>query len=73
MPLPPAEFSPFTTIKSMFLSSRNFGTNVATALRPGSPTISPKKSNRDSYYVEAFPNELPSWILNNTVHTVVLL
>ena len=32
-----------------------------------------KRVAEDSYYVEACPNELPSWILNNTVHTVVLL
>ncbi len=32
-----------------------------------------KRVTEDYYYVEACPNELPSWILNYTVHAVVLL
>ena len=46
IPRPPAEFSPLTTTKLTPLSSRIRGIKEATALRPGSPTTSPRKSNR---------------------------
>src|SRR5438105_2887106 len=43
MPRPPAAFSPFTTIKSSPCCSFNSGSRAMTALRPGSPTMSPRK------------------------------
>jgi hypothetical protein len=48
MPRPPAEFSPFTTMKSSLSSSLSSGSSTETALRPGSPTTSPKKRRRKS-------------------------
>src|SRR5437016_5504193 len=44
MPRPPAEFSPFTTIKSTSCCSFSFGRQAMTASRPGWPTMSPRKS-----------------------------
>src|SRR5206468_8505026 len=43
MPRPPAAFSPFTTIKSTSCCSFNSGSRAMSALRPGSPTTSPRK------------------------------
>src|SRR5205807_8241152 len=44
MPRPPAEFSPFTTIKSTSCCSFSFWREAMTAARPGWPTMSPRKS-----------------------------
>ena len=46
IPRPPAAFSPLTTTKSTPLSFKNTGTAAVTALRPGSPTMSPRKRSR---------------------------
>src|SRR5205814_5329766 len=43
MPRPPAAFSPLTMMKSKACFSFNFGSLAITAVRPGSPTISPRK------------------------------
>src|SRR5437899_4941876 len=43
MPRPPAAFSPLTTIKSTPCCSLSSGSPAMTALRPGSPTTSPRK------------------------------
>src|SRR5260370_6405961 len=43
MPRPPAAFSPLTTIKSTPCCSLSSGRRAMTALRPGSPTTSPRK------------------------------
>src|SRR5215470_12718282 len=40
-PKPPAAFSQFTTQKSMACSSRSRGSSLASAVRPGSPKMSP--------------------------------
>src|ERR1051325_7500252 len=44
IPRPPAAFSPFTTTKSIACFAFNSGSRAMTALRPGSPTMSPRKS-----------------------------
>ena len=46
IPRPPAAFSPFTMTKSTPRSLRNTGTDFMTALRPGSPTMSPRNRMR---------------------------
>ena len=46
IPRPPAAFSPFTMTKSTPRSLRNMGTDLMTALRPGSPTMSPRNRMR---------------------------
>jgi hypothetical protein len=46
IPLPPAAFSPLTMVKSAANSSCNPFSRWPSALRPGSPTTSPKKSIR---------------------------
>src|SRR5882762_8755120 len=43
MPRPPAAFSPLTTIKSVAYCAFSSGSLAITALRPGSPTTSPRK------------------------------
>src|ERR1700736_2188430 len=43
MPRPPAAFSPLTTIKSAPYCAFSSGSRAMTALRPGSPTTSPRK------------------------------
>src|SRR5262245_5969767 len=45
IPRPFAAFSPFTITKSRPRSSRQRGTASITALRPGSPTMSPRNSS----------------------------
>src|SRR3954463_15361337 len=45
MPSPPAEFSPFTTTKSVACSSIRPGSSDSTARRPGLPTMSPTNSS----------------------------
>src|SRR3954447_12569009 len=45
MPSPPAEFSPFTTTKSVACSSMRPGSSDSTARRPGLPTMSPTNSS----------------------------
>lgn len=42
IPRPAAEFSPFAITKSISRSRFKLGKRPITALRPGSPTISPK-------------------------------
>ncbi len=46
MPLPPAAFSPLTTTKSKQSSVFREGSERMTAVRPGSPTTSPKNNSR---------------------------
>src|SRR6266481_1585491 len=47
IPRPAAAFSPFTTTKSIPHSCFSLGTESITALRPGSPIISPRKRSRN--------------------------
>ncbi len=59
MPRPPAAFSPLTMMKSRPSSLRNSGKCSITALRPGSPTMSPRKSmRRDSMKARGRPARL---------------
>src|SRR4051812_2167512 len=46
MPKPPAAFSPLMTTQSSRQRSRSAGSRSATALRPGRPTMSPRKRRR---------------------------